>query len=162
MRPCICIDNSLLMAVVTTAQQLRVYRIHINWGLPPGQTSVQANMQFAPNPTISCRQLTVMDLHPGMPSRDDSSTASYRDRSHIQLSHLEFIGPIPITKHSSAPPILLAAFSHVATPGSQAHIDPFTLFLRWELRQSQQSMHSSFAQLSSRRSGAASTNVEVS
>src|SRR5438876_11953197 len=115
------------MAVVTSAQQLRVYRIHINWGLPSGQASVP-NMQFPLNPGISYRQLIVMDLHPGMPSRDDSSTGSYRDQSHIQLSHLEFLGPTPMSKHSSpAPPTLLAIFSHCATPGSQAHIDSFTI-----------------------------------
>src|SRR5436309_452633 len=99
------------MAAATTAQQLRVYRIHISWGLLSGQTSLPANMQVSLNPGMSCRQLAVMDLHPGMPSRDDSSTGSYRDRSHIQLSHLEFVGPMPMSKHSSpAPPTLLAAF----------------------------------------------------
>ncbi|KAF8534374.1 mediator complex, subunit Med16 [Trichophaea hybrida] len=75
------------------------------------------------------------------------------DPSRAQLTHLEFLGPMPVT-HPGSPtpaPTVLCVFS-----GKSAEQQPFTVVSRWDLRDTPSVLHPSFDQLGARRASISS------
>jgi mediator of RNA polymerase II transcription subunit 16 len=74
------------------------------------------------------------------------------DPSRAQLTHLEFLGPMPGSPGAQTPaPTVLCVFS-----GKSAEQHPFTVVSRWDLRDTPSALHPSFDQLGVRRASISS------
>lgn len=153
-------DNSLLLVVHTLSCQLRVYCIHIKWKLPSNPKQIPPN-QLSPIPTLQVRHLKAE--HNFAPVRSPSDPegsptgADQRNSSQAFLSHLELLPSAPISRHREAThPTIMAIFScvHNSNNSSQQLQESFSIISRWELHTENQTLHSSFNKLLSKRNNA--------
>lgn len=138
-------DGVAILAAYTHSRQLRVYKLAINWNIPPQpQTQPQQPkpiIQLNTPPNLIIKRLKIVDS--AFPA--DSPHVS----SRAMLTHLEVLGPL---LSGSAPfPTVLCVFS-----GKSAERQPFTVVSRWDLKESPCALHPSFDQLGVRRASISS------
>ncbi|KAL7273205.1 Mediator of RNA polymerase II transcription subunit 16 [Rhizina undulata] len=142
-------DHVAVLAAYTLSKQLRVYRVAINWNLPPQQPN-QPITQLPHPPNITIRHVKVKDS--AVPA--ESTT---HDVSKAQLTHFEMLGPTPGPPNIPNVPGVLAVFSS-ETPDGQ----PSSIVCRWNLKESAYELHPSFTQLGVRRASVtAPTSNEI-
>ena len=132
--------DSLLLATHNTYGELRVWRLRIDF--ENAAVNVQS-LKFVAN----CMPTATVEV--ASPMLDSSMMQA-------RLTTLDFIPAGPESKsRSPTPPFVLAAFSYFAHDfqgGDAAN----TIFCKWEIYSEKPDIHSSFAQLSSRRPNASS------
>lgn len=138
------IDNSLTIALATNMRQLRIIRVVIKWGTKSVDKPGTANqMQIAPH--MMFKHIAVTSW---LETRDSSNLLS----STNILSGLYVLPPAPDAPSGNADrTTVLAMRHHVPSTASQYNQDVSTIFDRWELQGSTQTMHGAFEELSSRR-----------
>ncbi len=143
--------------VHTVSCQLRLYRVQINWNIPSNPKQIPPT-QFSPIPTLQIRHVKLEHHCAPIRSLNDSdgaiTGAGSRDPSQAYLSHLELVPMAPESKHRNPTyPTIVAIFScvHNDNNSSQQFQEPFSIISRWELRSTNQSLHSSFGQLAFKR-----------
>lgn len=152
----ICSDksNSLLIAFATTSKQLRTVRAVIDWGLPKNLPDKVNPATLNLNPTVRTRHLAVTSWLHDIPG--ETLNASSLEPSMAQLSQLEFLPFYPESNNRITPPTIVAIRSHLPVPMSTYNQDVHTTIDRWEVRESKQTIHPAFEQLSSRRNSVGS------
>lgn len=123
-------DNTLLLVTHSMDEQLRLYRISIDF------TQLVINVQH------------VKTVHDCASQEVDST----------QITHLELVPPGPETRNREpTSPFILAAFSRVPDKfhDTQIQEEPVSILARWELGALQPMLHPTFAQLVSKKSNIA-------
>lgn len=155
-----CVDNALLLVVHTLSRHLRIYRIHIKWNLPSNPNQVPLT-QLSPVPALQVRRVQIE--HHCAPARSANdvdgliSGADPGNSSQAFLSHLELLPSAPESRHREATyPTVMAVFSSVqhSNHSSQQHQEPFSIVSRWELHSENQTLHTSFDKLASKKNSA--------
>lgn len=137
-----------VIAAYTLSQQLRIYRLGINWNIPPAAPN-KPPMQFPTAPTFVIQRIRLDDFtYPVDPTPDTC---------RAQPAHLEVMGPVPVPQ-SSQPSLRVV----MVLIGKTAENLPFSIIVQWELRSSPSALHPSFDQLGVRRGSILSpTTAEV-
>ena len=155
-------DNSLLLVIHTLSCQLRLYRIHIKWNAPSNPKQIPPP-QLSPTPTLQVRRVKIEHHCAPIRSANDLegsiTGADPRNSSQAFLCHLEFLPSAPESRHREPTyPTVMAIFSCVqnSNNSSQQPQEPFSVVSRWELHTENQSLHSSFNKLASKRSSSSS------
>ena len=148
--------------VHTVSCQLRLYRVRINWNMPPNPKQIPPT-QLSPIPTLQVRHVKIehhcAPFRPAGYSEGSITGPAPKDSSQAYLSHLELLPVAPESKHKDPTyPTIMAIFSCVQgnNNNSQQFQEPFSIISRWELHNENQTLHSSFGQLSSKKTGAKS------
>ncbi|KAK4173010.1 putative mediator of RNA polymerase II transcription subunit 16 [Triangularia setosa] len=149
-----CCDkqNTLLIALATASKQLRVLRVAVNWGNPPGDKQVHpGSIQLRP----SMKEMHVAAISWLQHGPNESAL----DFSMAQLSHVIVLPSFMET--SSSPPTFAPAavvtvrsyLPHETPPYGQ---EPQSIIDRWEVLNDQaQAAHPAFEQLGSRNGAVA-------
>ncbi|KAL9116271.1 MAG: hypothetical protein Q9187_007206, partial [Circinaria calcarea] len=137
-------DDAILLLVYTSNKQLRLYRITIQWP----QTNLGGQLPSGASlPSLTIRHLKeVNDCFPMTVDNDHHSSFLLTPPSDAYLSHLELLprGPeLPALSNGFHSPELRE--------------ESFTVVSRWELRNEESTLHSSFDILASKRSGSSSS-----
>jgi len=141
-------DNTVILAAYTLRKKLKVYRISIDWNLPP-----QANPQQPPVPPNNVRlivkRLKVENL--ASPAEIPNMDMSKAFLTHLEVMPPTFSGP---SVNQYFPTTILAVYSvtNMSTPSS--------VIVRWILRETQGSLHPSFDQLGFRRGSVSTPNTK--
>ncbi|KAL8709289.1 MAG: hypothetical protein Q9225_007469 [Loekoesia sp. 1 TL-2023] len=139
-------DSSLLVATHSTSKRIRIYRIELDW---PRQAFVVDHLK-----TIAHCSFTNDDV-------DETGLASNLPYPEAQLYHLEMISPGPdIRSKETSAPLLLAFFCNSSYQNDRLPVGnhPSTRIARWELNSLKPTLHPSFSQLASKKSGASNSN----
>ncbi|XDG09251.1 hypothetical protein ABKA04_008866 [Annulohypoxylon sp. FPYF3050] len=146
--------NTLMVGMATASKQLRVVQVIINWNIPKAdgvQNIPAANQTLSP---------TLMKRHVAITSWfQPSSNDSHLDASISKITHLEMLPSVhnASTKEWS-PAMVLTVRSIVPEQNSPYEQEVQSIIDRWELlSDQQQSIHSAFENLGSRRHSAGST-----
>jgi mediator of RNA polymerase II transcription subunit 16 len=144
-------EGHVALAAYTHSQQLRVYRLIINWNVPPqpaGQPKPPL-AQLHSAPTLSVARIKIVD------NAFPADAAADR----LCLTHLEVLGAMPTMVHmpgvaptTQTSPTVLAVFSGRSSERGQ----PVTVVSRWDLKESVSGLHPSFEQLAVRRASISS------
>lgn len=146
----------------TLSCQLRLYRINIKWNLPSNPKQIPPT-QLSTIATLQVRRVKI-ELHcaPIRSANDAEGSISGGDpRNSFQafLSHLEVLPSAPESRQKEPTyPTVMAVFSCVnnGSNGSQQLQEPFSIISRWELHTENQTLHSSFDKLASKKINASS------
>lgn len=144
-------EGAAVLAAYTHSRQLRIYRVVVNWGIPP-QPQQQGQMpkpvQSLPGPPVlNVSRIKIVDSAFPADTQYDSS--------RVLLTHLEVLGPMPISGVvPPTAPTVICVFS-----GRTAERQPFTVVSRWDLKDSTTQLHPSFDQLGVRRASVSSAPV---
>lgn len=125
-----------VLAAYTHSKQLRVYRLAVNWHVPPQQP--KQTPVFPENPTLQVKRVKIL------PSACPNEN-SHSGGGKTQLTHLEVLPPTP-SAPPGASPTILAVFS-----GREDEGQAYTVLCRWDLKDSPSTLHPSFEQLAMRR-----------
>lgn len=143
-------DNAAILAAYTQSRQLHLYRLIINWHIPPQQQPPKPITQLPRPPTLTVKPIKILDSAFPQDSSNDATSPP------PQLTHLEILGPMPGVPSNQHPvPTVLCAFSGKSSNGPQ------TTILRWDLRESPCSLHPVFDQLGMRRTGSTSSTMST-
>ncbi len=148
--------------VHTLSCQLRLYRIHVKWNLPTNPKQVPPT-QLSPIATLHIRRVKIeQHFAPSRSANDAEGSVTGADSRNLFqtfLSHLELLPSAPESRHREPTyPTIMAVFSCVNNSNniSQQLQEPFSIISRWELRTENQTLHSSFDKLASKRNNASS------
>lgn len=135
-------DNVAVLAAYTHSKQLRVYRLVIEWHVPPQQPKQPPI--YPETPTLRARRVKLIPAaYP---------TENTQNGGKVQLTHLEVLAPT--TTLPTAAPTILAVFSCMADERPT-----YTIVCRWELKDSPSTLHPSFEQLAMRRASISQSQV---
>lgn len=136
-------DNTLLMALATSQNQVRICRVHIQWTQPQkdGQGKI-ANPILSPAivvehlTSINCMETTLSEeLH------HISQPAS-------SISHLRILPPTDVTQPGQLKhPNLITVRTHLPQSSSQYPQESESVVDKWELSESINALHPAFEQL---------------
>ncbi|KAA8908454.1 mediator complex, subunit Med16 [Sphaerosporella brunnea] len=140
-------EGHVALAAYTQSQQLRVYRLSINWNVPPQPQQQQQQQppqkpgitQLQAAPTLSVARIKVVD---------NAFPTDMPGCSRLMLTHLEVLGIMAGVPPAQTSPTILCVFS-----GRSEQRQPTTVISRWDLKESPNSLHPSFDQLGARRAG---------
>lgn len=148
-------DNTLLLIVRTISRKYRLYRLHINWNVPPTQASA-GHPQVPSSPVISIQNVKVA-VSAMEEIQHSSRLANDAPQMPPQLSHLELLPVAPQSKNSEpTSPTILMVFSHLQEPQSPGYQENHSVIVRWELQSVTQKLHPQFDQLNSKKKGISS------
>ncbi|KAI1775011.1 RNA polymerase II mediator complex subunit Sin4 [Hypoxylon cercidicola] len=146
----VCSDRTktLIIAMATASNQLRIAQVGINWGIPKpdGAPNVPPGSHTL-NPTLSKRHVTVTNwFQPG-------TVDSHLDASMPKISHMEILPSIPNGSMKEwYPVVVLTVRSFVPEPNSPYTQEVQSIIDRWEfVSDQQQTFHPAFEQLGARR-----------
>lgn len=139
----------MLLALATTAKQLRLVKIEIQWGQTAQPDKAPGRVPGTLSPSLVEKHLATANWLQGGPG--DSSL----DTSMIELSHLEVLPSIldNTGKNPSAPMVVTV---RSRTPNEGSYQVAQTVFDRWEVVEQKQSLSSAWEQLGSRRNSISS------
>ncbi|KAH7196805.1 mediator complex, subunit Med16 [Fusarium flagelliforme] len=139
----------LLLALATTAKQLRLVKIEIQWGQAAQPDKAPGRLPGTLSPSLVEKHLATANWLQGGPG--DSSL----DTSMIELSHLEVLPSVldNTGKNPSAPMVVTV---RSRTPNEGSYQVAQTVFDRWEVIEQRQSLSSAWEQLGSRRNSISS------
>jgi mediator of RNA polymerase II transcription subunit 16 len=140
--------GTLLIAYATTSKQLCIVRALIDWGLPKTDHKIPP-AQLPLNPSVRTKHLAITTWLQDVPG--GTLNASHMEPSMVRLSHLEFLPLCGNTNNTITPPTIIAVRSYLPSSASHYNQDVHTTVDRWEVREKNQTIHSAFEQLSSRR-----------
>ena len=150
-----CSGRTLLLAVHTAGNKLRLYRVGIDWQASPGKD------QPASLPRVAFQHIeTVDDFRPALEQNNLQSNIYIMPSLEAQLSHLELLPPAPdMLKKESTVPTILATFSYLPPEynGIEVREQPFSILSHWELRSEKPTLHSAFMSLTSKKSNSPTT-----
>lgn len=144
------LGESLLLAVHTAGNQLRLYRVTIDWQQLAGKD------QTTSLPKILVQHLETVDECRPMLYDTNLQQENYSIPSpEAKLSHLEMLpqSTDPRIKENT-PPIILVVFSHIGSQYStvEAREQAHTILSRWVLRNVELTLHPAFGSLTSKKS----------
>ncbi|XXG98201.1 ATP-dependent DNA helicase Hrp3 [Hypoxylon texense] len=146
----VCSDRTktLIIAMATASNQLRIVQVGINWGIskPDGAQAAPPG-SHALNPTLSKRHVTVTNsFQPG-------NTDSHLDASMPKITHIELLPSMPNgTIKDWSPVVVLTVRSFIPEPNSPYTQEVQSIIDRWEfLSEQPQTFHPAFEQLGARR-----------
>ncbi|KAF2145598.1 uncharacterized protein K452DRAFT_264768 [Aplosporella prunicola CBS 121167] len=152
-------ENSLLLVAHSESGTLHVFRVKINWNIPPNRQRIDP----PPTPILEVTALkseeNCLPLSTGFDAGGGSLEPNHRLSQPAQLTHLMFVptGPEPGPHTGISHPTVMAVFCHTPAAATslmdqaQQSQQPFSILARWELRETRNSLHPAFEQLTAKK-----------